>query len=484
MQSRDNINPCAIIMPPQSTPMLEVFEKQKTAFSNHSYPSLSERKNDLKNLLSLLKNNRQEIAEAINQDFSGRSIDETMTLEVMQVKHKIEYIKRNLRKWMKPDRRSSGLLYLPATSKVFSQPLGVVGVVSPWNYPLTLSLSPIAYALAAGNRVMLKPSEHAPITSELFSRLLGETFPDDKVAVVLGDAKIASEFTSLPFNHIFFTGSTQVGKLVMQSAASNLTPVTLEMGGKSPCIIGAEANISQAASRICFGKSINAGQTCIAPDYVYLPKGKEEEFVSNYTKSWEKMYPEGIESCDLTSIINEAQFTRLEQMLQDAKDKGAKVVAIGNTGEREKSDNFRMPTHLILNVNDEMEIMKEEIFGPLLPIKTYSKIQEVIEFVNSGERPLALYYFGNSRDSRKKILHNTHSGGVVFNDTVIQFAVNSLPFGGVGASGIGSYHGKEGFLCFSHERSVVSKGKINPTQLAYPPYGRRIHRILERFFIK
>ncbi len=458
--------------PPQS-PMRDVFTGQKKAFAKNTFPSIAERKKDLNLLLNIVSANHNRFADAINTDFSGRSKAETMTLEVMQTQHKIKFVIRNLKRWMRPEKRTAGLLYMPASAKVFFQPLGVIGVVSPWNYPLVLSLAPVAYALAAGNRVMLKPSENTPHTSALLAKLLGDVFPEDKVAVIIGGAEEGAEFSTLPFDHLFFTGSTKVGRLVMQGAATNLTPVTLELGGKSPCIIGEEANISEAASRICFGKSINAGQTCIAPDYILLRRGKEDEFAKQYIRNWKRMYPEGIESDDYSSIVNDDHFNRLNDMLNEARESGARIEVVCQSAKWEKGADNKMPTHLIFIEEKELQVMKEEIFGPLLPVVLYDELDEAIELINSGNRPLALYYFGDKRVAKKKILRQTHSGGVVFNDTVIQFAITSLPFGGVGSSGIGSYYGREGFLRFSHQRSVVSKGRINPTRLAYPPYGRR-----------
>lgn len=471
-------------MDPESSRLGEVFAAQRAAFRALPYPSLAQRKSNLRDLAAIVSQNRDAIAAAIDEDFGGRAKDETMTLEVMQVLQLISHILTRLRRWMRPSRKSAGLLYMPARARLHYQPLGVVGIVSPWNYPLDLALSPLACALAAGNRVMLKPSEHTPRTSELFRQLLGERFGEEHVAVITGDAEVGVEFSRLPFDHLMFTGSTAVGRSVMASAAENLTPVTLELGGKSPCIVGREAGLSQAVQRICFGKSINSAQTCIAPDHVFLPRGREEEFVEEYRRCYAKLYPDGELSSDYSCVINDAQFDRLQALLEDARSKGARVEVANEAGEWTAGASRRMPPHIILDVSDEMTMMQQEIFGPLLPVVLYDSMDEVIEEVARGERPLALYYFGGDRRNHRRILRETHSGGVVFNDTSIQFAIKSLPFGGVGASGMGSYHGHEGFLTFSHARAVVSKGWLNPLRLGYPPYGSRVHKLIERIFIR
>ena len=459
--------------------MQDILDLQKNSFCNSSFPTLKQRKHNLRLVLKIVSDYKQEWIDAISEDFGHRSKHETLLMELMQAQHLIKYVLSNLRRWMKPKSRSSGLLNIPARSKIYWQPLGVVGIISPWNYPIDLTLSPLVYALASGNRVMIKPSEHSPKTSSLLHSLISKYFEKEYVAICCGDVSVGIEFSKLPFDHLMFTGSTKTGKLVMASAADNLTPVTLELGGKSPTIIGSDANISSAARRICFGKSINSGQTCIAPDHIYIPQNLIPEFVTEYRKSFEKMYPHGENDEGYSCIINKFHHDRLMNLIKDAKDKGARIEEIG-----EWDSSRKISPHLIYNTNDEMELSQTEIFGPLLPLIPYSDISEPIKLINSNEKPLALYYFGNDKKIKKKIIRETRSGGIVFNDTVIQFAIKSLPFGGVGASGMGQYHGKEGFETFSQAKPVVFKGRINPLRLAYPPYGKRIHKLLEKFFIK
>jgi|TARA_B110000263_G_scaffold75207_1_gene65690 coniferyl-aldehyde dehydrogenase len=456
-----------------------ILEIQKKDFSKSPYPSLKQRKEHLKLILKILSDYKQEWIDAISTDFGHRSKYETLMMELMQTQHLIKFVLSKLRRWMRPSTRNSGLLNIPAKSKIYHQPLGVVGIISPWNYPLDLALSPLVYALASGNRVMIKPSEHTPKTSELLQKLISKYFDIEYVAICCGDVETGIAFSKLPFNHLMFTGSTKTGKLIMASAAQNLTPVTLELGGKSPTIIGPDADISAAARRICFGKSINSGQTCIAPDHIYIPSGMVDSFVTEYRKSFEKMYPNGEEDQGYSCIINQFHFDRLQELIDDAKSKGARIEAVA---EWKRGNKF--PPHFVFDSTKEMKISQTEIFGPLLPIITYTDISETIKAINSGEKPLALYYFGFDRKLKKQIIEETHSGGIVFNDTVIQFAIKSLPFGGVGASGMGKYHGREGFETFSQAKPVVFKGRINPLRLAYPPYGNRVHKLLERFFIK
>ena len=394
--------------------MQEIFSNQKNSFRNSSIPNLKERKQNLKLILKIISDYKTEWIEAINQDFGHRSKDETLLMELMQAQDLIKFVSKNLRKWMRPKSRSSGLLNIPVRSKIFFQPVGVVGIISPWNYPIDLTLSPLVYAVATGNRVMIKPSEHTPKTSKLLQTLVSKYFDIEHVAVCCGDINVGIEFSKLPFDHLMFTGSTSTGKLVMAEAARNLTPVTLELGGKSPTIIGEEADIPSAARRICFGKSINSGQTCIAPDHIYIPKNKVDEFVKEYKKSFKKMYPNGEKDQGYTCIINDFHINRIQNLITDAKEKGAKIEEVVNWTSKKK-----IAPHFVFETTEEMEVSKTEIFGPLLPIITYSDISEPINFINSNDKPLALYYFGNSKKIKNRLINETQSGGIVFNDTVI-----------------------------------------------------------------
>ncbi|MDC0534700.1 aldehyde dehydrogenase family protein, partial [Francisellaceae bacterium] len=355
----------------------------------------------------------------------------------------------------------------------------------PWNYPINLSIGPIAYALAAGNRVMVKMSEHTPKTGLILSRILTEAFPEGEVEIINGDIEVSKAFSNLPFDHMLFTGSTQVGRMVMRSCAENLTPVTLELGGKSPVIIGCNANIKKAAKKIAFGKLLNSGQTCIAPDYVFCPEHLIETFISAFQKATTKLYPQILTNKEYTSIINKEQYSRLEQYIEDAKTKGAQIFRqqIKNKDSSIISHNYFIPT-IITNVDSDMKIMQEEIFGPILPILGYKKIDEVIQYINNHEKPLALYYFDKDKLEQDHVIQNTSSGGVTINETLMHIVQDDMPFGGIGKSGLGHYHGIEGFKTFSHAKSVHIKQKLNFTSLIYPPYGGLIQRIILKLFYK
>ncbi len=446
-----------------------IIKKQQSAFLNNPYPLLDERIAHLKTLKQAFKENRSAFIEAIDADFGGRARNETLVGEFMPVLETISYTLRRLRKWMKPRRRHLAMQLQPASAKVVYQPLGVVGVVVPWNYPLQLSAVPLITALAAGNRVMIKMSEYTPKTSALFSEMIARIFPDDLVTVINGDAEVGAAFTRQPFDHLLFTGSTEVGRHVMKAAAENLAPVTLELGGKSPVIINDDFPLEEAAERICFGKSLNAGQTCIAPDYILLKESQKESFVDAYKKAFRKMYPTVNNSKDYSAIINERQFTRLQSVLEDARAKGADIRPV--TDETINDGSRRMVPHLILNPSDDMTIMQKEIFGPLLPVVTVDNLEKAISFVQARPRPLALYYFGLDKGQQEKVVLSTHAGGVSINDTLTHCIVDDMPFGGIGPSGMGHYHGHEGFLALTKAKSVLSKGRLNSSKLIYPPYN-------------
>ncbi len=380
---------------------------------------------------------------------------------------------------MKPSRRSVGLAFQPASARVLYQPLGVVGIIVPWNYPLYLAIGPLIGALAAGNRVMLKMSESTPATGQLLKDLLAQVFTEDQVAVVLGEADVGIAFSRLPFDHLLFTGSTSIGRQVMRAAADNLTPVTLELGGKSPAIVSAGVPLEDAAERIAFGKTLNAGQTCVAPDYVLVPKDRLEGFVEAYRQVIQRFYPQLSDNPDYTSIINPRQYARLQDYLDDAQTRGARLLPLFEQGQAR-----RMPHHLLLNVTDEMRVMQDEIFGPLLPVVPYDDLQQALAYVNARPRPLALYYFGYDKAEQQAVLENTHSGGVCLNDTLLHVAQDDLPFGGVGPSGMGHYHGHEGFLTFSKAKGVFVKQRFNAARMIYPPYGKALQKLVYRLFVR
>ncbi|MCQ4306818.1 coniferyl aldehyde dehydrogenase [Pseudomonas stutzeri] len=456
-----------------------LFERQRSAFQAQPSPGAEDRLQWLEALHDLLARHQQPLIEAISEDFGNRSADETRLAEIMPSLHGIRYAKRRLRKWMKPSRRSVGLAFQPASAKVVYQPLGVVGIIVPWNYPLYLAIGPLIGALAAGNRVMLKMSESTPATGQLLKELLAQIFPDEQVAVILGEAETGIAFSQLPFDHLLFTGSTSIGRQVMRAAAENLTPVTLELGGKSPAIVSADVPLADAAERIAFGKTLNAGQTCVAPDYVLVPRQRIEGFVDAYRDAVRRFYPQLTDNPDYTSIINPRQHARLQGYLDDAQTKGARLLPLFDQGQQR-----RMPHCVVLDVSDDMQLMQDEIFGPLLPIVPYDEPDQALAYINARPRPLALYYFGYDKAEQRRVLRHTHSGGVCLNDTLLHVAQDDLPFGGVGPSGMGHYHGHEGFLTFSKAKGVFIKQRFNAARLIYPPYGKALQKLIYKLFVR
>lgn len=455
------------------------FQAQQAAYAANPMPPAAQRQQWLKALRDLLSAERQALIDAISADFSHRSADETLLAELMPSLHGIHYASRHLKSWMKPSRRKVGVAFQPASAKVVYQPLGVVGVIVPWNYPLYLAVGPMVGALAAGNRVMLKLSESTPATGLLLKELLARIFPEDLVCVVLGEADVGVAFSRLPFDHLLFTGSTSVGKHVMRAAAENLTPVTLELGGKSPAIVSRDVPLKDAAERIAFGKTLNAGQTCVAPDYVLVPEDRVGAFVEAYRQAVKGFYPTLADNADYTAIINERQLARLNGYVSDATSKGALLIPLFEQGQGR-----RMPHSVLLNVSDEMTVMQDEIFGPLLPIVPYRDLEQAFAYINQRPRPLALYYFGYDKREQHRVLHETHSGGVCLNDTLLHVAQDDMPFGGIGPSGMGHYHGHEGFLTFSKAKGVLIKQRFNAARLIYPPYGRSIQKLIQKLFIR
>lgn len=463
----------------QRTDLERIFDTQRQAFAANTLPVASQRLQWLDSLRRLLSDERQSLINAVSTDFSHRSADETLLAELMPSLHNIHHARRHLKKWMRASRRSVGLAFQPASAKVIYQPLGVVGVIVPWNYPLYLAIGPLVGALAAGNRVMLKLSEATPATGELLKTLFAKVFPEDLVAVVLGEAQVAAAFSRLPFDHLLFTGATSIGRHVMRAATENLTPLTLELGGKSPAIVSRDVPIKDAAERIAFGKTLNAGQTCVAPDYVLVPENRVDEFVEAYKKAVKGFYPTLADNPDYTAIINARHVARLNSYIVDASSKGARVISLYEQGQGR-----RMPFSLLLDVNDDMLVMQDEIFGPLLPIVPYQRIEQAFAYVNQRPRPLALYYFGYNKVEQQRVLEQTHSGGVCLNDTLLHVAQDDLPFGGIGPSGMGQYHGHEGFLTFSKAKGVFIKQRFNAARLIYPPYGNAIQKLIYRLFVR
>ncbi len=461
----------------------ELFTRQKDAYRKAPMPSAEQRIGHLKALKNVTLKFQNQLAEAVNEDFSCRSKDETLIAEILTSIEGINMAIKKTRKWMKPSKRGVGLLFAPAKNEVRYQPLGVVGIIVPWNYPIFLAIGPLVAALSAGNRAMIKMSEFTPNLNKVFKAMIAEAFDENRVCVIEGEADAAIAFTEQPFDHMLFTGSTAVGRFVMAAAAKNLTPVTLELGGKSPAIVSNNISMKDAAERICFGKSMNAGQTCVAPDYILVPKAQEEEFINAYIAAFSKMYPTLKDNSDYTAIVNDRQYQRLTSWIQDAKDKGAKLTEI-NPAQEDLSSGRKLAPVIVQNMKSDMTIAEEELFGPILPIITYDAMDEAIAHINDRPRPLALYFFGYDKNEQDYVLDNTHSGGVSVNDTLMHLAQEDMPFGGVGDSGMGHYHGKEGFITFSKAKAVHRKGRISTGSLAYPPYDNSIRKMIYTFFIR
>jgi coniferyl-aldehyde dehydrogenase len=452
-----------------------VFASQRAAYLRHPYPSLAERRAALTALERALLGAKDAIAEAIHKDFGHRAAEESLLLELFTCIDGIRHARKKLGKWMKPQRRSVSLLFATGRNRVVPQPKGVVGIVSPWNYPLFLTVSPLTSALAAGNRVMIKMASHSQTLCRLLHEKLGAVLAEDVVAVLPGVA--ARDFSTLPFDHLLFTGSADAGRTVMRDAAENLTPVTLELGGKSPTIVCDDFDVDEAASRILYAKLVNAGQTCLAPDYLFLPEHARERFVAAARRIVPERYPDAKDP-SYTSIIDEKSYRRLRETLEDAESKGATVIPL-LPGASFDDGLRKIPPHLVLDVTDDMTIMREEIFGPFLPVKTYQDLDEVIAYVNANDRPLGFYVFTNDSKREEKLLYATLSGGVTINNCMLHVAQHDLPFGGVGASGMGQYHGFEGFAEFSKMRPVFTNPRLSLLHLFYPPYRPRHRRLLD-----
>ena len=462
--------------------MESILARQRQAYAASPMPTLAERKRHLAALRALLIAHTDAIAAAISADFTARAAGDTLLGEIIPSLRSIDYALKRLRRWMKPSPRSVGLDFLPARARVVYQPLGVVGIMVPFNYPVNLAVVPLVAALAAGNRAMIKMSERTPGTAALMREMLGKSFAEDHVAVVTGGADIAAAFSRLPFDHLLFTGSIPVGKQVMRAAADNLTPVTLELGGKSPAIIADDIPLEHIMARLCFAKSLNAGQTCVAPDYVLVPRAKLEPFIRLYQAAFRRMFPTINGNPDYTSVIDARSHQRLLDLLKDAAAKGARIAKVSD--EAISDGTFRMPLHLVTEVTDEMTIMQQELFGPILPVVPYDSIEEALAYVNRRPRPLALYLFSYDTTLCDHVTNHTHSGSMCINEALVQVAVDDLPFGGIGPSGMGQYHGHEGFLTMSKAKSILSKGRLDSMELMYPPYRGTIRKWLLKWLAR
>ena len=501
--------------------MQALLEDQRAAYGLSPMPSADERQAWLSSLRDALKSHEEALIAAISADFGHRSAHETRLAELVPSYEGIRHARRHLKGWMKPSKRHVSAAFQPASARVVYQPLGVVGIIVPWNYPLYLAIGPLISALSAGNRVMIKMSEFTPETAEALRVMLLDAFDEVQVAVVIGEADVAASFSALPFDHLLFTGSTAVGKHVMRAAADNLTPVTLELGGKSPVIMSRElmadeAQRREAAGRLAFGKGMNAGQTCVAPDYVLCSEDQVPLLVTALGEAFQRFYPRFCETQDYSRIINQRQYQRLREVLEDALAKGATLRPLVDSpdwNDPELVEKRLMPPLALLDVTDEMRVMQEEIFGPLLPIvgladpgaadeaegETSVKdtlleapadtLSVAMAYVNARPRPLALYYFGHDKHEQQRVTEGTHAGGMCLNDTLLHVAQDDMPFGGIGPSGMGHYHGKEGFQALSKAKGIFAKGRMNGARLMYPPYAdgptaRAIHGLIRRLLMR
>ena len=451
--------------------MREILSRQRAAFVREGPPTLAQRKADLLRLRAAILSRQNEIDKAMKEDFGHRSSHETAIAELLPIIAGIDYQRKHLRRWMHREKRHVPMQFQPARAWVEYQPLGVIGIISPWNFPVALALMPLATAIAAGNRAIIKPSELTPASSALLVKIISETFAQDQVAVVTGDAAVGQVFAALPFDHLIFTGSTPVGRAVMKAASENLVPVTLELGGKSPVIVEKGHPMKHAATSIAFGKLSNSGQICIAPDYAMVHEDDVELFVEAYDGAVRALYPDGPTGDDYTSIINERHHARLQALLDDARSKGAKVREVGVNPSEAARRMHNLPPAVVTGATDQMRIMQEEIFGPILPVIAYRELDEAIAYVNAHPRPLALYFFGGDGPNRRNVLSLTTSGNVTINNTIVHYLVDDLPFGGVGPSGMGAYHGVEGFKALSHAKGIFQQGTWNLSQFVLPPFG-------------
>lgn len=470
-------------LPPEIQRMHDALAAQKIAYSQNSMPSAHERIERLARLRRTLVKYQDEIAAAISQDFGNRSVHETKIGEVMTCLEQCNYYSKHLTAWMKPSKRHVAALHQPSKAWVQYQPLGVIGIMAPWNYPLLLAVGPLICALAAGNHAMLKISSSSAAFGRVLERALAEVFPNDLVTVINGGGAISDAFCRLPFDQIVFTGSSAIGKTVMAAAAENLVPVILELGGKSPAIIHPSMSLKDAAERIAAGKLWNAGQTCVAPDYVFLPRGSTGEFVKHMRQYATTMYPTLRNNPDYTSIVNDKQYNRLQGYLDNARENGAEFFEFNPANEDLSAVRKIAPT-VIANVTRDMDVCQNEIFGPILPVIEYDDIDETINYINAGERPLALYYFDYDADRAEYMARRTHSGHFGINQVLTHVAQDDLPFGGIGNSGMGKYHGQEGFYSMSHARSVMLKPRFYAFKMILPPFGKPIHKIILKTLLR
>ncbi len=467
---------------PDKFSLPEQVNRLKQACQAHPMPSLEQRRNRLSALKGALLAHKQPLCDALALDYGQRSDYDSLVADILPCVMQINYSLKRLKGWMRPVRRHPGLLLAPARVEVHYQPLGVIGIMVPWNFPVMLSLGPLIGAIAAGNRAMIKLSEFTPHTNAVLRTLLAQVFGDDEVVVIEGDAGLAAAFSTLPFDHLLFTGSTAVGRLVMAAAAPQLTPLTLELGGKSPCLIAPDMPLALAVERMIFGKSLNAGQICVAPDYVLLPRGQEQAFIEAYQAHFRRLYPKGLDSPDYGSIINRAQYERLTAWLAEAKQAGAQVHPCASPARDDGAR--RLVPHLLTEVPGHCQLMQQEIFGPLLPLVPYDSIDEALAYIAARPRPLACYLMSLDPALQSRLIRETHAGGMAINECLFQVAADDAPFGGIGPSGMGHYHGHEGFLTFSKAKTVLRRGRFSAGTLIHPPYRRWYQRLMMALFLR
>lgn len=467
---------------PDKFSLPEQVNRLKQACQAHPMPSLEQRRNRLSALKGALLAHKQPLCDALALDYGQRSDYDSLVADILPCVMQVNYSLKRLKGWMRPARRHPGLLLAPARVEVHYQPLGVIGIMVPWNFPVMLSLGPLIGAIAAGNRAMIKLSEFTPHTNAVLRTLLAQVFGDDEVVVIEGDAGLAAAFSTLPFDHLLFTGSTAVGRLVMAAAAPQLTPLTLELGGKSPCLIAPDMPLALAVERMIFGKSLNAGQICVAPDYVLLPRGKEQAFIEAYQAHFRRLYPKGLDSPDYGSIINRAQYERLTAWLAEAKQAGAQVHPCASPARDDGAR--RLVPHLLTEVPGHCQLMQQEIFGPLLPLVPYDSIDEALAYIAARPRPLACYLMSLDPALQSRLIRETHAGGMAINECLFQVAADDAPFGGIGPSGMGHYHGHEGFLTFSKAKTVLRRGRFSAGTLIHPPYRRWYQRLMMALFLR
>jgi len=469
---------------PDKVNMQELLSLQRKSFSGAGYPEVDSRIDRLDRLLTMLKKYDSQICETISEDFGGRAFELSRLADVFLTVEQVKHAITNVSEWMKTEQRPPPLPAgdAGATTEIRSMPKGIVGIIGPWNFPVHLILGPLVCVLAAGNRAMLKPSEITPKTALLIDEMIGEFFDPTEVAVVLGGAKVSEEFSQLPFDHLMFTGSTTVGRHVMRAAAENLTPVTLELGGKSPVVIDKDVDLSIVAARIMAGKLFNTGQVCVSPDYAFVPEELLRPLIAELEKATSTLFPSIADNPEYTAIVNENHFRRLQHLISDATAAGIETITFNPADEDyEEAANRKLLPRVLLDPPDDSAVMREEIFGPLLPIKSYKQIDEVAKYINAHDRPLALYYFGNNEQHRTQFLNDIVAGGMAVNDVVIHVTCHQLPFGGTGASGMGRYHGIDGFREFSHLKAVYTQTPVEEIAgFMRPPYSDAMRGLLQQ----